>query len=112
MPLLRIQTSMTVPTQGREALMRALSETLAEVLGKPEKYVMVTVQPAVPMLMAGEPDPAVLAELRSVGAFAAEQTASLSRALCDLLSKRLDVPTERIYINFEGFEPTHWGYDG
>jgi phenylpyruvate tautomerase PptA (4-oxalocrotonate tautomerase family) len=112
MPLLRIQTSRNIPEQGREALMRALSKAMAEGLGKQEKYVMVTVQPALSMIMSGSDAPSVLGELRSVGSFTGEQTSALSRTLCDLLSKKLDVPTDRIYINFEGVTPTHWGYDG
>jgi phenylpyruvate tautomerase PptA (4-oxalocrotonate tautomerase family) len=52
MPLLKLQTTAAFSDDKRKALLAALSKIVAEAIGKPEDYVMVTVSQAA-ILMSG-----------------------------------------------------------
>ncbi len=42
MPLLKLQTTVALTKDQRQALLASLSKTVAETIGKPQQYVMVT----------------------------------------------------------------------
>jgi len=111
MPYLLIQTNRTVAEAEREALLKAASRTVAEALGKPERYVMVALQDATPMVFAGEDTPLAYLELKSIG-LPESRTAELSHILCDFIGGRLDIPTDRIYIEFADAPRSFWGWNG
>ena len=50
-------------------------------------------------------------ELESIG-LSAERTGDFSRDLCGLLSRRLGMPADRIYIEFTDAERHLWGRNG
>jgi len=110
MPYLLIQTNRPVAGNDRPELLAAASRTVAEALGKPERYVMVALQDAVPMLFAGDDTPLAYLELKSIGLPEA-CTAELSGVLCDFIAERLDIPAERIYIEFSDAPRTFWGWN-
>ena len=53
MPLLKIQTNQTLGADQQQALIRAASQQVATLLGKPERYVMVSLEHNDGMLFAG-----------------------------------------------------------
>ncbi|MFP5345137.1 MAG: phenylpyruvate tautomerase MIF-related protein, partial [Gammaproteobacteria bacterium] len=53
MPYLKLQTNTGVNPAQTGALLKKLSKTVAQHLGKPESYVMVALEPPAPMLFAG-----------------------------------------------------------
>lgn len=111
MPLLRIETNVALDTSNAEALVAQASQAVAGGLGKPERYVMVTVQSAVPMVMAGTAEPAAFLDLRSIG-LPDGKTEALSQALCGLIESAIGVPRDRVYINFADVPRSHWGWNG
>jgi len=111
MPLLRIETNVALDTANAKALAAKASHAVAGGLGKPERYVMVTVQPGKPMVMAGTADPAAFLELRSIG-LPADKTEALSKALCPLMESAIGVAPDRVYINFADVPRSHWGWNG
>jgi phenylpyruvate tautomerase len=110
MPYLMIQTNRTVTPDQREPLLTEASRLLANELGKPESYVMVSLSSDVPMLFAGTGEPAAYVELKSIG-LPAGQLKSLSRAICSLLEQRLGVSPARVYIEFTDIKGSHWGWN-
>ena len=54
MPLLRLETTVALTEDKRQALLASLSKIVAETIGKPEQYVMVTASQAA-MQMSGRP---------------------------------------------------------
>ena len=111
MPTLRILTTAQVPAEDRTALLARASRTLAELLGKPESYVMVILEDGRDMVFAGTPAPAAYLELKSLG-LPEGQTAQYSRALCDLMSDALGIPAERVYIEFASPARQMFGWNG
>ncbi len=110
MPYLKIQTNQNILSSVEQTLLREASALVASELGKPESYVMVNIDPTRPMLFAGTDDPAAYMELKSIG-LAGSQTKKLSSALCNLIHNKLDIPTERIYIEFADAPRSMWGWN-
>jgi phenylpyruvate tautomerase PptA (4-oxalocrotonate tautomerase family) len=110
-PTLRIQTNVQVPADGRTGLLARASRTVAEMLDKPESYVMVLLEDGRDLLFAGSAAPAAFLELISLD-LPEERTAHYSRTLCNLLEEALGVPAERVYIAFLS-PPRHlFGWNG
>ncbi|WP_295391354.1 phenylpyruvate tautomerase MIF-related protein [uncultured Thiodictyon sp.] len=111
MPTLRILTNTQIPAAERANLMAHASRTVADLLGKPEAYVMVILEDGRDLLFAGTASPAAYLELKSIG-LAELRTTHYSQVLCDLLVASLDIPAERIYIEFAA-PPRHlFGWNG
>jgi len=108
MPLLSIHTSTTV--SDRAGLLRDASSRVADLLGKPESYVMVELHDGCDLVFAGSDAPAAWLQLKSLG-LQESQTAALSAALCDWAAGALRVPAERIYIEFSAPPRAFWGWN-
>ncbi|HHJ16190.1 MAG TPA: hypothetical protein ENJ80_05775 [Gammaproteobacteria bacterium] len=111
MPLLKIQTNQPVDATAQKDLAGRASQTVAELLGKPERYVMVSIEHNPAMLFGGSDEPLAYLELKSIG-LPESQTTDLSRSLCDLLKDTLDLPADRIYIEFADAPRSMWGWNG
>ncbi len=112
MPLVRLQTNAAISPPQQRALLGRLSAAAAELLGKPESYVMVILQPELPMLMAREGTPAALVEVDSVGSISPETARGLTGRLGDILGEELAIEAERIYAIFAGVDGASWGWNG
>ena len=111
MPLLKIQTNTDIESGHRKPLMERASECLANLLGKPESYVMIALEPGVPMLFGGSDRPLAYLELKSIG-LPGERTREISAALCQLVSEELGIDRQRIYIEFSNAARHMWGWNG
>lgn len=111
MPYLKIQTNIPMQPKAAQDLLKKASYTVGLHLGKPETYVMVAVEPSMPMLFAGTDAPLAYLELKSVGLPQAK-TKELSKTLSELLEKELSIPKDRVYIEFASANGSMWGWDG
>ncbi len=111
MPLLKIHTNQPLDDAAQTTLLQKASAKVAGLLGKPERYVMITLDTGQAMLFAGNNAPLAYLELKSIG-LPNDATASLSAALCRLISEELNVAQDRIYIEFTNAERHLWGWDG
>jgi len=110
MPYLKIQTNRELALEQSNPFLKQASELIAEQLGKPERYVMVVMEPPVPMVFAGSDDPTVFMELKSIG-LSESQTPELSNALCELAHRTLGVAPDRVYIEFADAPRKMWGWN-
>jgi phenylpyruvate tautomerase len=111
MPLLQIRTNAEPLMPERRELVAEASRTVAKMVGKPEKYVMVDLSVAQTMSFGGSDEPLCLMTLRSLG-LQEDQTAEFSRVLTDLIATHLRISPGRVYIEFAS-PPRHmWGYNG
>ena len=108
MPLLTITTNQSV--EDPTSLCQTMSQAVASMLGKPESYVMVVLHPDRLMSFAGSLEPAAMLELKSLGLPEA-RTPEFSGSLCSLISEHINVPANRIYIEFSSPERHMWGWD-
>ena len=110
MPFLKIQTNQVLPEASAKGLASKASALVAEQLGKPESYVMTSVENNPVMTFAGTDAPLAFLELKSIG-LQESATADASRALCELVAGETGIDTARIYIEFSDAPRKMWGWN-
>jgi phenylpyruvate tautomerase len=110
MPFLRIQTNQPLSDSEANALAARASTVVAEQLGKPERYVMISVEVNPAMQFAGTNAPLAYLELKSIG-LPESRTADLSRALCGMMASATGMEPDRIYIEFADAPRKMWGWN-
>jgi len=110
MPYLKIQTNREIAPDTMQEILKKASVLISKNLGKPEKYVMARMDPSQPMLFAGSPAPCAYLELKSIG-LPESKTEMLSKVLCQLMMDELQIPSDRVYIEFSDAPATMWGWD-
>ncbi len=111
MPLLKLETTVALSEDKRQALLASLSKTVAETIGKPQQYVMVAASQAA-MQMSGSPGDAAFVDVRSIGGLTGDVNRKLSQKVCKLLGDSIGVPPNRIYLNFTNVQASDWGWNG
>ena len=111
MPYLNIQTNADIAPDQQARLLDQASQTVAEMLGKPESYVVVALQARVAMRFGGSDAALAYLELKSLGLPRA-RTAELSATLSELIEQALGIPAARVYIEFSDPERSMWGWNG
>ncbi len=113
MPLLTVHTSApALPEDEAQAFLRKLSSTAAEILGKPERYMMTCLAARSPMTFGGSRDPACAVDVRSIGALGGDKPKRLTEAVCALVQEHLGIPKDRTYVVCTDVPASLWGYDG
>lgn len=110
MPYIQVTSNLTLSDAEKNNALRTLSQSVAELLDKPEKVVM-TVWTTAKMTMAGTDAPTAFVELRSIR-LPEDATGKLSKELCERLSLTVEIRADRIFLNYTDIEPSHWGWDG
>ena len=107
MPLLELTTNTNIDDV--QPLAKQASRLAADILGKPESYVMVKIMPEQSLIFAGSDEPAAHVKLKSLG-LPEKDTAELSAKICDFISAELGIKSARIYIEFANPERHMWGW--
>ena len=111
MPYFSIDTNQEMDSASTQETIRNASAFLAELLGKPESFVMVSIKPEVPLAFGGTDDPAAFVRLKSIG-LPLERCTELSDKICDFIQQELDVPKDRVFIDFKDLERGLFGWNG
>lgn len=111
MPLVQLHSSVAIAEAAQGELIQAISKITAQVIGKPENYVMVTLSQG-PVCMAGEIKAAAFADVRSIGGLSSSVNQKLSEQICSLLGDKLGIPGDSVYLNFTEVGAAQWGYNG
>lgn len=111
MPSLKLETTVALSDEKKKTILAALSKAVAETIGKPEQYVMVTTSHSA-MLMSGKAGEAAFVDIRSIGGLNSETNRQLSRQICKLLKDSLGIAPDRVYLNFNNVEAGNWGWNG
>uniref|UniRef100_A0A0D9XW14 Protein DETOXIFICATION n=1 Tax=Leersia perrieri TaxID=77586 RepID=A0A0D9XW14_9ORYZ len=100
MPCLNVSTNVNLDGVDTSAVLADASKTVADIIGKPENYVMVVLKGSVPMAFGGTQDPAAYGELVSIGGLNPDVNKKLSAAIASILESKLSVPKKRFYLKF------------
>ncbi len=111
MPLITIQTSVD-SIKNSENFLKEISSQLALILGKPEKYVMTSIQSGISMTHGGSTEPTCYIEIKSIGLSNNNDLKELSSILSQLIKKYIGVSSDRIYIEFKDVPGELWGWNG
>ena len=110
MPLLNLYLNKNDETVSTKVLSE-LSQLVAQSLGKPQNYMMVSLSES-KINMSGSQDAAAFVDLRSIGGINAATSKMLSQKICDSLHKELAIDKARIYCNFSDISASNWGWNG
>ena len=110
MPYLSITTNAPLSAESESALAAAASKTLAVGLGKPENYVMVSVQCVRTLRFAGSDAPAAFLDLSSIGL--PKSLNNLAATLTTLVGEHCRIPANRIFIVFSDHSAARWAHNG
>lgn len=108
MPLLEITTNTKVDNSLNIA--ERASALTANILGKPESYVMVKIQTEQTLIFAGNNEPAAHVKLKSLG-LPEDKTTDFSASICTFINEQFDIDSARIYIEFANPERHMWGWN-
>ena len=111
MPLLSLTTNTSLTDTRQDEFLTSLSRTVATMLGKSEDYVMVQASFSARLAFAGNTQPAAYIELKSIG-LPGDKTAEFSEILCNAVTGALEIPPQRIYIEFSDAPRHMWGWNG
>jgi phenylpyruvate tautomerase len=111
MPLLKIETTVSLSEEKEKPLLAALSKAVTDATGKPEQYVMVTVSHSA-ILMSGKAGDAAFVDVRGIGGLNGETNRRLSQQICKMLKDSLGIASDRVYLNFTEVEAGNWGWNG
>ncbi len=110
MPYLKLQTNLELSDDRKKELLNDLISLVSKELDKPEKYVMTIVQDGQIMLFGSTEDPLVYIEFRSIR-FPEGQTKALAKSLSHFVKSRLNIDSDRVFIQFINSDPHMWGYN-
>ena len=110
MPYFSIETNQTVDPASNRDLMKKTSTFIAELLGKPEPFVMIAIKPGTPLIFAGSAEPAAFVRLKSIG-LPKERNTDFSEKICGFIQQELNVPPNRVFIDFKDLERDMFGWD-
>jgi len=108
MPVLQVTTNASIDDKNAFALQA--SSLVAELLGKPESYVMVSVNGAAELIFAGTSAPCAHLILKSLG-LPESETGAYSEKLCGFIEQKLGVSPSRTYIEFVNPERHMFGWN-
>ncbi|CAM8971646.1 unnamed protein product [Rhodiola kirilowii] len=75
-------------------------------------YVMILLNGGVPIAFAGTEEPAVYAELVSIGGLGPGVNGKLSSTIAEILQTKLSIESSRFYIKFYDVERSFFGFNG
>uniref|UniRef100_A0A6I8NH82 Macrophage migration inhibitory factor n=1 Tax=Ornithorhynchus anatinus TaxID=9258 RepID=A0A6I8NH82_ORNAN len=78
----------------------------------PPQYIAVHISPDQLMAFGGTSDPCALCSLHSIGKIGGPQNKTYSKLLCGLLTKHLNIPADRVYINYYDMNAANVGWNG
>jgi len=110
MPYIKIETNKQMDQTEETDILKKASAFTAEMLGKPESIVMATLYAGQTMSFGGETDLTAFVTLKSIGLII-ENTADLSKQICEFLEAELGVLPERVFIDFNKTEGKLFGWN-
>jgi phenylpyruvate tautomerase PptA (4-oxalocrotonate tautomerase family) len=111
MPYFSIETNQTIDQASNRGLIKKTSTFIAELLGKPESYVMIAIKPETPLIFAGGDEPAAFVRLKSIG-LSKERCPEFCEKICGFVEQELKVLPNRVFIDFKDLEREMFGWNG
>ncbi|XP_008811444.2 macrophage migration inhibitory factor homolog [Phoenix dactylifera] len=112
MPTLNLSTNMPVDAVIASDILKDCTKAVAKIIGKPESYVMISINGGVPMAFAGSEEPAAYGEVISIGGLGPSVNGKLSATLAEIIETKLSVDGSRFYIKFYDVQRSYFGFNG
>lgn len=110
MPYLKINTNKATDITAQTTFLKNASKKVAEILQKPEKFVMTQFDQPTPMTFGGTDEDLAYLEIKSIG-LTNEQAAQLAKEIPSIVEKELEIDPSRVYIEFADATRSFWGWN-
>ena len=112
MPNLTVRTNVTKDRETLLALSARLSKEITALLGKPEKWMLIDIQPGVLLRFGGDAKtPCAACQLHCIGKIDVETNTKVSHAVAKALKEVLGVDPSRYYCAFTDFPASNMGWN-
>ncbi|KAK6943205.1 Macrophage migration inhibitory factor [Dillenia turbinata] len=98
MPCLCITTNVCLDGTDINPIFSEATKIVSQIIGKPEKFVMVILKGSVKISFEGNKEPAAYAEVISMGGINSVVKRKLIDQLGELLQKKLSIPRTRFFL--------------
>ncbi len=110
MPFIKVETNVAMDDAKSMDTAKALSALAADMLGKPESYVMALFEGGKALAYGGSDEAAAYVSLDSIG-LPEDRTAEFSSVICSFLESAMGIPGSRVYIAFGDIQRNLFGWD-
>ncbi|XP_020239150.1 macrophage migration inhibitory factor homolog [Cajanus cajan] len=112
MPCLNITTNVSLDGVDTSSILSEATSSVANIIGKPEAYVMIVLKGSVPIAFGGTEQPAAYGELVSIGGLNPSTNKELSAAIAAILETKLSVAKSRFFLKFYDTKGSNFGWNG
>lgn len=110
MPFIDVKTSAKLTEEKIEQIKTELGSAIALIPGKTEAWLMVNIKDSCNLYFKGNQDEdTAYVEVSIFGETAKSNCEAITVAICEILEKYANVPTDRTYVKFEFSDM--WGYN-
>ena len=111
MPYIDSKVTVSLSESQRDFLKTELGKIVDDIPGKSEKFLMLGFQDNYSLYFKGKKlDYGAFIEVKLFGAVAEDYLKQVTSEICELYSKKLNIPPKSIYVKFE--EVDNWGWNG
>jgi hypothetical protein len=110
MPYIKATTNILVTEDKKKELKADFGRLIEVIPGKTERWLMVAIEDGTYMAMGGDDSPTLMLEVDLLGTASRETYDAFTRESCALISERLGIASERIYVKYKEFSV--WGAGG
>ncbi|MBI9074181.1 MAG: hypothetical protein JEZ02_02135 [Desulfatibacillum sp.] len=110
MPLIKIETNQEVSLPARQGFLEKASAFTANLFGKTEQFVMVTLEPGKSMMFGAGTGPTAHVSIIRIG-LEVNRCPDYTKAICAFLDEELGVPPERVFVGFENIDGKQLGWN-
>ncbi|XP_066975064.1 MIF-like protein mif-2 [Macrobrachium rosenbergii] len=111
MPLVTVKTNTSSESIPKDFHIR-VTKTLAEVMGKPEERISVTLEPGRSMTRGGTSEPYCEVHVTAIGVESREKTQPVVQQLTKVITDQTGIPSHRVAIWIVSAQPHHIGVNG
>lgn len=108
MPFIELKTNKSIDDI-KDTIKAELGSAITAIPGKSEIWLMVELEGDKDMYFKGSSDPCAMFEIAIFGKASDSAYDDLTRRICDISQRLLDVAPDRTYVKYS--EIDHWGYD-
>jgi phenylpyruvate tautomerase PptA (4-oxalocrotonate tautomerase family) len=113
MPTFIFHTNLkTIEPPTEEVLHQEIRGVIAQCIGKSEDFVLTIFNPNTSMQFGAKAGISAYCEVKNVGVLSPDTTDKIASFITEILSTKLKISPEQLYIEFQESERHLWGWNG